>query len=402
MNKMYMRVFLAIIFFVVIYPGNAGAEQTSPIKKTKPDKVGITPLGKLFITHPRSGDYFFQGEELLIEWSKQGYVPEICCRITLFKEQEKVTEITPKVCMNGYRWRIPDNLSGSAFKLRVTTIDGKVTAHSVSFPINVAKACLTVGEFKAIPERLREGETITIKARIDNTGGAKSDPTKVYVERGWLAEKWEVINGGELRRQDLSNVKTTEHPIPALPFGGHAYITLKVALTAGEWVFRTAVGWEPTQHWANIPAADKKTIRVSVYGDNLPDLVVCTYTTLYAIKNPPEHQPGIYAWIKAIVHNRGKLRALSTKGRIFVNNGGAFDFDIPPLWDKKFRIEKFVKLSEGAESDFYVEVDTGKTCSELNEANNIIHGKIKVKQPGENIPEIPMHCSDHLQLDSEP
>ena len=57
--------------------------RTPAATRTVPKAVKEKPLGMLTINRPASGDHFFQGDELVIEWSKAGYVPEKCCRISL-------------------------------------------------------------------------------------------------------------------------------------------------------------------------------------------------------------------------------------------------------------------------------------------------------------------------------
>jgi hypothetical protein len=366
-------------------PATTPSTRAPAATRTVPKAAKERPLGKLTIVRPASGDHFFQGDEVVIEWSKEGEVPEKCCRISLFKDNEEVVQITQKVCVNGYRWKIPEDLWGPSFTVKVMTIDGKVSAQSSSFPINAAKADLTVGKVTATPVKLRAGEEVTIRARIDNTGNTKSEPQKAFVIKGSWWNTW-------------GNVKRTEYQVPALSFGDHTYITHKETLIPGDWMFGVIVGKVSLPGFGDKFAPDEKYVWVSVYGDTLPDLVVCTYTTLYGVQDPPDHQPGSYAWIRAAIYNAGAMPAGPTKTRVLVDRVGSFEFDVPPLKkDEQHKINKVVKLADNAEARFRVEVDKGKYWTELSETNNTIHGKIIVKQHGEELPGLTTYCSDGKQ-----
>lgn len=359
--------------------------RTPAATRTVPKAVKEKPLGMLTIDRPASGDHFFQGDEVVIEWSKAGYVPEKCCRISLFKDNAEVVQIAPKVCVNGYRWKIPDDLWGPSFTVKIMTIDGKVSAQSASFPINAAKADLTVGKVTATPVKLRAGEEVTIRVRIDNAGNTKSEPQKAFVIKGSWWNTW-------------GNVKRTEYQVPALSFGEHIYITHKETLTPGDWMFGAIVGKTSIPGFGDQFAPDEKYVWVSVYGDTLPDLVVCTYATVYGVQDPPDHAPGSYVWLRATIYNAGVMPAGPTKARILVDRAGSFEFDVPPLKkDEKHKINKVVKLADNAEANFRVEVDKGKNWTELSETNNVIHGKIIVKRHGEELPGLVANCSDGKQ-----
>jgi len=192
-----------VLFFVVtmlIIPSMVQAQTVQPIqlerKVVLPQKSGKTasetlpaarkqiveekslqpPLGKLTITSPKAGDYLVQGMVYVIEWSKDGFIPDNCYEIHLFQGPQHKLNIAKGICVNGYRWKIPLSLEpGADYRIRVLTTDKKVYANSVSFPVMSAEPNLKIAKLTLSPSQPKQGDDIRLNIRIVNDGAAKSN-----------------------------------------------------------------------------------------------------------------------------------------------------------------------------------------------------------------------------------
>jgi hypothetical protein len=158
-------------------PVAAGAPNT-PV--TIPQANATHVLGKLTITAPQQGNYLVQGTELVIQWSKQGYVPEICCRLDLLRNGQVVSNLVSRVCVNGYKWKVAADLApGIGYQIQLTTIDNKIKATSAQFPVIGSKANLISDSISISPNNPKQNGEVTIRARVVNGGRAKAAPLRL-------------------------------------------------------------------------------------------------------------------------------------------------------------------------------------------------------------------------------
>jgi len=325
-------------------------------KVSVPDAI---KYGTLTLMRPKSGDYFTQGDDVMIEWSKTGSIPSNCFRIGLIKDGVETLQITPSVCVNGYKWKIPMDIWGSDFKVKVETVDRKVAAESASFTIVNAKADLTVGQLTVTPQALDAGQEAVIRARIDNGGNAKSEPMKAFIVIGFCG------------LTTYAQAKKVEHAVPSLNFGDHIYITHTEKFPfSGDVCVSVIVGtfWTPGSGDKMLP--DQKTVHISVRGQNLPDLVTC-------IATPRKASVGSPAGIMAFVHNAGEKISPSSKLSIWVEGQGHAEFDVPPLQkgEHQYFIRSVTFQNEG-EAAYFADIDIKNNVTETNENNNRVVGKI--------------------------
>jgi hypothetical protein len=353
-------------------PTKSMPETPTAVKASVPDTVRY---GFLTVTRPQGGGYFVQGSDLMIEWSKEGYIPSSCYRIGLIKDGKEIRQITPSVCVNGYTWKIPTDLWGSGFKVRVETVDKKVAAESKAFPIINAKADLTLSQLTVTPQALDQGQDAVIRVRIDNGGYAKSEPMKAFIIMGF----WDTI---------LANAKKVEYAVPALNFGDHIYLTHTEKFPAGDLFVVARVGkfWTPGSGDKMLP--DDKYVRVSVRGGKMPDLVACIYHPSKAPVGSPFH-------ISAIVQNVGEDKAAYSKMNIWVEGQGSISVNVPPLDKGEFyRFGRSVTFQNEGETSFRVEVDGNNEVTETNETNNRITGKIIHRSTQDPTVQTEEVCSD--------
>jgi hypothetical protein len=343
-------------------------------KVSVPDAV---KYGTLSLMKPKSGDHFTQGNDVMIEWSKKGNIPSGCFRIGLIKDGAEVLQITPSVCVNGYKWKIPMDIWGSDLKVKVETVDKKVAAESPPFTIVNAKADLTVGQLTVTPQTLDAGQEAVIRARIDNGGNAKSEPMKAFIVMGFCG------------LTTYGQAKKVEYAVPPLNFGDHTYVTHTEKFPAGGDVcVSVIVGtfWTPGSGDHMLP--DQRTVHVSVRGGSLPDLVAC-------IHNPRKVSVGSPAGIMAFVENVGERTSPPSKMSIWVEGQGHTAFDVPLLKKGEHRyFSRSVTFQDEGETAFRADVDLNNDVTETNENNNRVAGKIIHRAVQDPAVTVEIICSD--------
>lgn len=370
---------------IVISPrAQRAVEKQDAVKPgvTKDVRTGVAataaqqPLGVVSITSPKAGDRFLHGDEVVIEWSKQGYVPDKCYRISLVKGSQEVTEIKNRVCVNGFRWKVPETEVGPGYAVKVTTTDNRVSAESAPFAITAAQTDLTIGQLTVTPTQLQAGEMVTMKMRVDNAGATKSQERKAYFIIGRVTATW-------------ANATKVEFTVPPLAFGDHRYYTHEVKFPGGDFVVWALVGrfWVPSAGDENAP--DAKSVRVRVSGPNNPDLVACIF-------HPSKTKPGIDFPITVTVQNKGKQTAGSSKLRTWVDGMGAVETEVPPLRPEEYvrLIGRAVTFDTEGETNFRAEVNADNSVTESDTTNNKITGKIIHSPTYEPEGMFPTVCSD--------
>ncbi|OPY79821.1 MAG: hypothetical protein A4E64_00281 [Syntrophorhabdus sp. PtaU1.Bin058] len=355
-------------------PAKSVPDTSATEKVSVPDAV---KYGTLSLMKPKSGDRFVQGNDMMIEWSKKGNIPSRCFRIGLIKDGAEVLQITSSVCVNGYKWKVPMDIWGSDFKVKVETTDKKVAAESAPFTIVNAKADLTVGQLTVTPQTLDAGQEAVIRARIDNAGQGKSEPMKAFIVMGFCGL---TTYGG---------AKKIEYAVPSLNFGDHTYITHTEKFpVGGDVCVSVIVGtfWTPGSGDHMLP--DQKTVHVSVRGGNPPDLVACIY-------NPRKVSVGSPAGIMAFVENAGERITPPSKMSIWVEGQGYAEFDVPLLKKGEHRyFSRSVTFQDEGETAFRADVDLNNNVTETNENNNRIVGKIIHRAVQDPAVKTELICSD--------
>ncbi len=336
-------------------PTKSAPEAAAPTKKIAPEAA---KYGVITLTQPQAGGYVVQGNDMMIEWSKTGYIPDNCYRITLLKDGAETLQINPSVCVNGYKWKIPSDVWGSGFKVRVETVNKKVAAESAAFSIINTKADLTVSQLTVTPQTLNAGQEATIRARIDNGGQAKSGPMKAFIIMGYCG------------KTTYGQAKKVEYAVPPLNFGDHTYISHTEKFPAGDICVSVIVGQSWVPGTGDHMQPDQKTVHVSVYGANLPDLVAC-------IIHPRKISVGSPAGIGGFVQNIGATVSSPSKMSIWVEGQGYAEFDVPSLEKGEFRtFQRSVTFQNEGETAYRVDVDTKNVVTETDENNNRVVGKI--------------------------
>ncbi len=368
--------------------------QTRPTVKPKTDSAPVrsvpdTPAAKtisvpdavkygtLTLMRPKSGDYFVQGNDMVIEWSKQGSIPSNCFRIGLMKDGAEILQITPSVCVNGYQWKVPMDIWGSDYKVKVETVDKKVAAESAPFTIVNAKADLTVGQLTVTPQTIDAGQEAVIRARIDNGGNAKSEPMKAFIIMGFCG------------LTTYAEAKKIEYAVPALNFGDHIYITHTEKFpVSGDVCVSVIVGRFWTPGFGDKMLPDQKTVHVSVRGGSLADLVACIY-------NPRKVSVGSPAGIMAFAGNVGDRTSSPSKMSIWVDGQGHKEFDVPPLKKNEYHyFSRSVTFQGEGETSYFADVDIKNDVTEANENNNRVVGKIIHRATQDPAVPIELVCSD--------
>lgn len=147
-----------------------GTSDMFSISDTPPEATGT-----MTITSPKQGDHLIAGGSFDIEWKADGYVPNKCVDLFLFKGNTQVMQITQNRCVNGFHWNIPANLSGTNYKIRLRTTDGQLHDDSVYFSIIGSRPDLVIGgKMTRTPKHPKVGEFFDFKFRVDNAGNGQA------------------------------------------------------------------------------------------------------------------------------------------------------------------------------------------------------------------------------------
>ncbi|MCK5344699.1 MAG: hypothetical protein KAR20_14895, partial [Candidatus Heimdallarchaeota archaeon] len=76
-----------------------GTSDMFSISETPPEATGT-----MTIERPKQGDYLIAGGSFDIKWRADGYVPNKCVNLYLFKGNTHVMQIAQNRCVNGFHW----------------------------------------------------------------------------------------------------------------------------------------------------------------------------------------------------------------------------------------------------------------------------------------------------------
>ncbi len=370
--------------FLVQGPAGARAAQKQPppprLLVPVPVKKNDPPLGKLFFTRPRQGDHLVAGREFVIQWSAEGSVPEKCVSITYQKNTILGPfEISPRVCVNGYRWAVPSTLQGSQFQLVIKTADGKITAISDPFAILGAKPDLDFHAHAVLPEEPTNADLDRLKlsATIVNRAGGRAVPSQAQITFG-------------PKYGDGSKLVSKIFDVPALDFGDRHTITLNwppsVPLVPGGYSFQVDLD---INHVVDEETEANNHIDQYVLVQMLPNLVVCAKDRQEAITTRK-------ARLKALVKNTGEATSGPSVARWWIEGHGGESFNIPSLGPgATHEITRGVTWLTGGTCDYTIEVDKNSQVRELSETDNVKSGTIKRHvlgtpiEPFDNSPQCP-------------
>jgi len=328
----------------------------APVKKIDP------PLGKLIITSPRQGDYMVAGRDFVIRWSAEGFLPEKC--VSLAYRVGTVLgpyEINPRVCVNGYRWSVPDNMHGEQLTLVIRTLDQKITAISSPFPVLSAKPDLAFQTSTVVPTEPSNADRDKLKlsATIINREAGRAIPSQAQITFG-------PKNGNS------SQLVSKIFDVPALDFGEQHTITLNwppsVPLIPGGCSFQVDLD---ITHVVDEETEGNNHIDRYVLVQGLSNLVVCAKDRLEAITTKK-------ARLKAIVKNTGEATSGLSVARWWIEGHGAESFDIPNLGPgQTHEIKREITWLTGGTDNYTIEVDMNNHVRELSETDDVKHGTIK-------------------------
>ncbi len=351
-----------VFFFASVLPAEI-KQHISPLPQQKIKPVNPAPnippppsQGTLKITEPVSGHYQVQGSYVDIKWSKQGSISDNCYNLVLKQGATPLRQIQGHVCTNGFRWQIPDDLSGSNFRIHLSTTGHSVQTSSDPFPIINRKATLVMNSFSLEPEipHAVDNRNVVMKLKVSNNGFTKSLPTSISVK---------------FKSSDTGEEVMSFFSLRSLAFGDHDTMTRKITLPAeGKWTYAMKI--EPMSvnelyEWA---VAQEGEYAMSY----LPDLIVCIYEGVNV--KPLQH-----AYIFVDVRNRGKAPAAASELEFWIEGKGTKKIAMPPIPAKpkspwtQYRYEMW---GTPGDSRYRVTINPSRTVAESNYQNNELNGNI--------------------------
>jgi hypothetical protein len=356
--------------------------QNQKINPVKP-LPAITPppppsQGTLQITAPSAGHYQVQGNYVDIAWSKQGTITDNCYNLVLKQGAIPVRQIQGHVCTNGFRWQVPNDLSGGDFRIHLSTTDNTVQTTSAPFPIINRKATLVVNEFHIDPEvpNVADNQNVVLKLKFSNSGFAKSLPTELSIR---------------FKSSDTGKEAITFFSLRALAFGDHDTMTKKITLPVeGKWTYVMTIGpisSNEIYQWA-VPREGEYTTSY------LPDLIVCIYEEV-------DVKPLHYAYINVDVRNRGKATAAASELEFWIEGKGTQKIAMSPIpanpkspWTQ-YRYEMW---GTPGESSYRVSINKNKKVPESDFNNNELTGNIYRYYNLEHGKQIRYRCTSNCHM----
>ena len=360
MNKGLLTILLAVLFAVSSMAGNIKIIPKSPSGK-------IPKLaGKIVITNPHRGDYFIAGNDMVIQWKSVGYVPQKCVSINLFRGNSYVREITNKVCINGFKWKIPKNFTGGQYKIRLITEDRKITTDSAVFPIIASKPDLSVRNVDTTPRNPGEGDKIKLNIDVINSGGSKSASSYAEVVV-YKPDNKVLYSNKSVNVQSLSSL------------GGRRVISIPVQLDKHQYGRYTVKIKLDANNRVNEINENNNSKTYYFTAKALPDLVVCVDT----LKRP---RPLKKATIRVYVLNMGDAPSKPCSLLIAIQGDyyptlHKYYRSIPSIkphgiYSKAHIRYKWANMDRSARNKyFYVIIDNRKQVEESDELNNHASGR---------------------------
>ncbi len=358
--KKNLLAILTLMFFTV------SSIAANVVTIPKSPSVKIPKLaGKIIITSPHKGDYFVAGNTVKIRWKSIGHIPEKCVSINLFKGLSNVEELTNKVCVNGFNWKIPINFTDGQYKIRLITKDKKILADSAVFPIIASKPDLSVRKIYVTPRYPDMGDNVKIGIEIINNGGFKSSNFKAEV----------VIYKPDNK---ILYPKNTVNVKALTSLGGRKIVDIPVTLDRtqhGRYAVKVKLDTDNSVNEAN---ENNNTKTYYFAAKALPNLVVCVDTD----KRP---RPLKKATIRAYVLNRGDVASKPCNLTIAVQDDyypkiHKYSRSIPAIkphgvYSAAHIRYRWANMDKSARRKyFYVFVDDKKQVKESSESDNLASG----------------------------
>lgn len=337
-------------------PGPVQKQITVPkeIKKIDP------PLGKLVFTSPKTGDHLVSGREFVIQWSAEGYVPEKCVKIELTQMPfENSFMINPRVCVNGYRWNVPQNIGGNNYSIQLTTLDDKIKVISSRFNFLSSKSDLTIESAYTTPKEptTLDRDKLKLNVSIVNLQGGRAVPSQARITFA--------------KYGDNSPLFTKIFDVPALDFGKRYAYSMPwppgIPLVPGGFSFRVDVD---ITNVVDEQTEGNNHIDQYVLVQGNPNLIVCVKDHLEAVTT-------IEAKLAAIIKNTGEIAAGQSVARWWIEGHGTQSYNVPSLAPgQEYEIKRHVTWLTGGTDSFTVEVDKNNQLQELSETDNKKSGTI--------------------------